>query len=145
METGKYTMWKLVDPFTLQRTEVKSIKDLPKDILGFVYLIEYEDGTKYIGKKNVFSLTKVKSLKSGKEREGTVGKTYRNTGKGFRQCFDIIKKETDWFTYCGSHKTKLSRKIKAKYILDFAYTKIQLTYLEAKYMFKYGYWKILHI
>lgn len=128
-------MWVLINTDGTT-SKVSSIQDLPEYSTGFVYLIEYKDGTKYIGKKNLYATIKMKSLPSGKQRANTVGKEYRNTGKGSRQSYDIIRKETDWLTYKGSHKEKL-KQISHKYILDFAYTKIQLTYLEAKFLFKH--------
>ena len=128
-------MWELLSPNNTTLT-VDNISQLPKDVTGFVYLIVYKDGTKYIGKKNLYSTIKVKSLDSGKQRPNTIGKKYRNTGKGSRQSYDIIRKETDWLKYKGSHKERL-KPIDKKYILDFAYTKLQLTYLEAKLLFKH--------
>ena len=116
--------------------EITSIDQLPVNAIGFVYLIEYRDGTKYIGKKNLYSIVKILSLKSGKQRDNIIGKTFKNTGKGFRQCYDIIRKETNWLKYRGSHKDN-TKVISKKYILDFAYTKIQLTYLETKMLFMY--------
>lgn len=128
-------MWLLLYPDNSTK-EVTTIDELPKDVTGFVYLIVYKDGTKYIGKKNLYSTVKIKSLASGKQRPNVIGKEYRNTGKGFRQSYDIVRKETDWLKYKGSHKERL-KPIDKKYILDFAYTKLQLTYLEAKLLFKH--------
>ena len=128
-------MWLLLHPDNSTK-EVTTINELPKDVIGFVYLIVYKDGTKYIGKKNLYSIIKIKSLTSGKQRANVIGKEYRNTGKGSRQSYDIVKKETDWLKYKGSHKERL-KLIDKKYILDFAYTKLQLTYLEAKLLFKH--------
>ena len=128
-------MWELLSPNNTTLT-VDNISQLPKDVTGFVYLIVYKDGTKYIGKKNLYSTVKIKSLASGKQRPNVIGKEYRNTGKGFRQSYDVVRKETDWLKYKGSHKERL-KPIDKKYILDFAYTKLQLTYLEAKLLFKH--------
>ena len=83
--------------------EITSIEQMPKGAIGFVYMIEYTDGKFYIGKKNLYSTQTVKALKSGKRREGTVDVVYKNTGKGYRQAFDVVKKESDWLTYQGSH------------------------------------------
>jgi hypothetical protein len=39
------------------------VKELPKEIVGFVYKIYYTDGTQYIGKKLVRSERRAKPLK----------------------------------------------------------------------------------
>lgn len=115
--------------------EIHSIEQFDKSIIGFVYLIEFTDGTKYIGKKNLYSIRSRKALKSGKPRKNTIRQEHRNTGKGKRQTYDILKLESDWLTYQGSSKECLEREVDKKYILEFAKSKIQLTYLEAKYLF----------
>ena len=61
-------MWLLLYPDNSTK-EVTTIDELPKDVTGFVYLIVYKDGTKYIGKKNLYSIVKILSLKSGKQRD----------------------------------------------------------------------------
>ena len=123
-------MW-LID-YGVDQKEITSIEQIPEDVIGFVYLIEFTDGTKYIGKKNVRYTKKLKALKSGKPRAKACGIVYKNTGKGFRQKYDIIYEETDWKTYQGSHKECKNKTISKKYILDFAKTPLELTYLEAK-------------
>jgi len=114
--------------------EVNSIDDMPKGTYGFIYRITFMDGMKYIGKKNIYSVRTKTALKNGKVREGAE-RIYKNTGKGFRQAFDIVKAESDWKSYCGSHKECKIRKPKIREILHYAFNKLQLTYLEAKYLF----------
>lgn len=116
---------------------VTTINDVPNTAIGFVYLVHFTDGSKYIGKKNLYSIRKIKALTSGKQRKDVIEKKYRNTGKGYRQEFDIIKKESDWLKYQGSHKDCKTKTVDKKYILCFAYSKLQLTYLEAKMLFIY--------
>ena len=111
-------MW-LID-YGVDQKEITSIEQIPEDVIGFVYLIEFTDGTKYIGKKNVRYTRKLKALKSGKPRAKACGIVYKNTGKGFRQRYDIICEETDWKTYQGSHKECKNKTVSKKYILDFA-------------------------
>lgn len=115
--------------------KITSIEQMPEGAIGFVYMIEYTDGKFYIGKKNLYSTQTVKALKSGKHREGTVDVVYKNTGKGYRQAFDVVKKESDWLTYQGSHEECKTRTVKKKYILQYAFSKLELTYLEAKELF----------
>lgn len=115
--------------------EITSISQIPKNAIGFIYLIEFVDSMKYIGKKNLYSTKIIKSLKSGKARPNTINFIFKNTGKGFRQKYDVIKTESDWLTYQGSHIDCKNRIVKNKYILQYAYNKLELTYLEAKALF----------
>lgn len=114
---------------------VCSIKDMPKNVMGFVYLITYVDNSMYIGKKNLYSTRTVKARKDGKFRPNTLERIYRNTGKNFRQAYDLIKVESNWKTYLGSHKECQIRIPEQKEILQYAFTNLQLTYLEAKWLF----------
>lgn len=115
---------------------ITSVNQMPDDVFGFIYLITYVDGTQYIGKKNVFKFNNIKARKDGIAREGTVKQVLRNTGKGYRQAYDVVKSESDWRIYQGSHKECKIRKPSHKEILEFATHQKQLTYLEAKYLFK---------
>ena len=107
------------------------------DILGFVYLITFPDGMKYIGKKNLYTLQKLPGRKDGKLRLHRVGYEYKNTGKGKRQLYEIIRKETDWRTYSGSAEGYKDMIPVSREILALARSKRELTYLEAKYQFIY--------
>jgi hypothetical protein len=111
------------------------ITDFPENTIGFVYQIEYEDGTKYIGKKNLYSVKTLPILKNGKIRPNA--ERIFTIGTGERIYHDRIKKESDWQTYNGSHKLCKNKIPKEKLILAYAYNKYQLTYLEAKYLFIY--------
>ena len=115
---------------------VTDISQMPKNTIGFVYYIQYMDGMKYIGKKNIFATKTLKGLKSGKTRPNIIDRVYKNTGKGFRQAFDIIRVESNWKDYTGSHKEAKIRIPKYRTILQYAKTNLQLTYLEAKWLFK---------
>lgn len=117
--------------------EINSINDMPEGVIGFVYKIIFTDGSKYIGKKNLYTTKTVKSLKNDKLRPNTVNRIFKNTGKGFRQKFDIIKKESDWKTYQGSAKECKNKTVERKEILQYAYSHQELTYLETKMLFKY--------
>lgn len=114
---------------------VTSIEQMPDDVFGFVYLIVYVDGTRYIGKKNVFKYNNIKSRKDGVAREGTIRQIQKNSGKGYRVTYDVVKSESDWRTYQGSHKECKIRKPSHKEILEYANSQKKLTYLEAKYLF----------
>lgn len=124
-------MWYYLD------NEVKSIEDMPEGVIGFVYKLTFTDNTKYIGKKNLYTTRTVKALKNGKLRENTVDHLYRNTGKGFRQKFDVIKKESNWKIYQGSAIECKNKTVARKEIIQYAFSNQELTYLEAKMQFKY--------
>lgn len=110
---------------------------VPDGAIGFVYFIEFTDGSKYIGKKNLYSTKTMKALKSGKIRPNTICRRYKNTGKGNRQAYDIVRTDSDWRTYQGSAEACTDKVPEKKYILEFAYSQLELTYLEAKYLFTY--------
>lgn len=113
----------------------KEIKTLPSDIFGFIYLIEYSDGSKYIGKKQAISKQTLPALKDGKEREGAVRVGKNVLGK--RKYFDIITKESNWKLYVGSCKEAKHLKPIKKEILMFATDKINLTFNEVECLIKY--------
>tara|TARA_B110000902_G_C14012147_1_gene476898 strand:- start:117 stop:557 length:441 start_codon:yes stop_codon:yes gene_type:complete len=119
--------------WTYQSKEVTSISDLPEDVMGFVYVIEYEDGTYYFGQKNMFKSMTLNALKNGETREGAV-RVGKNKG-GKRVYFDLVTKESNWLTYEGSSEATKDLVITDKTILDVAYSKRSLTYLEAKRLF----------
>ena len=119
--------------------EITDINQIDNSAIGFVYLIEFTDGTKYIGKKNLYSFVNVKPNKKDEAPKGTeiIYDYYKNTGKGFRQKMFHVKKESNWKTYNGSSKFTKDKTIKVKYILGYANTQLELTYLEAEHLFKY--------
>ena len=116
-------MWYYLDK------QIKEISDLPKETFGFIYCTTHTPtGKKYIGKKSlIYNLKK----KLGKKEKALY------EGKGRPPTFKRVLKESDWKTYYGSHsfikdanKEDLERKI-----LQVAYNKKELTYLECKYQF----------
>ena len=98
----------------------KELKEIPEDIVGYVYLItNLTNNRKYIGKKN-FYFSKTKQVKGKKKR---------------------IKVESDWREYYGSNKT-LSEHVSLfgenkfiREIIHICYTKGEMTYYETKNIF----------
>ena len=111
------------------------ISSINSKAIGFTYVIEFIDGTKYVGKKNLYSKQKLKILKSGEKRKGHQCFIQKNTGNSNRDIYEIIKKESNWLQYKGSHIDCKNKKVLKKYIIDFATSKLELTYLEAKLQF----------
>ena len=109
--------------------EIKEIKDMPFSTIGFVYLLEYPDGKKYIGKKNLYLRVKLPILKSKLKRKGHL--SFLRIGR------ELVLKESNWLEYQGSHKEKKLQPSK-KYILHYARSNRQLTYLETKELFKHN-------
>jgi hypothetical protein len=114
-----------------QNELIQEISDLPENAFGFIYQTTHlPTGKRYIGKKSLmYNLKK----KLGK-KELTI---IRLEGKGRPPTFKRVLKESDWKTYYGSHAfikdandDDLERKI-----LQIAYNKKELTYLECKYQF----------
>ena len=112
---------------------VMELSYFPKDSIGFVYLLEYADGSMYIGKKNLYSTRTLPKLKT-KNRDNAVVIKKRKDGHLVE--YEIVTTESDWLDYEGS--TRKGTKVAKKYILGVATSKIQLTYLETKYLFKYN-------
>jgi hypothetical protein len=103
--------------------EISSLEDMPDGAVGFVYEVTYTvENKKYIGKKILEVKRKLPPLK-GKKRVRRV------------------TKESDWKAYYGSNEEikKLLSEGKEKEfkreILEFAFSKVQLTYLETRYQF----------
>lgn len=103
---------------------------------GFVYLITYSDGTKYIGKKDFFTIRRLPALKSGDIRPNST-RTYRNIN-GSRAYYDLVKCESNWRKYSGSSKLTADKTPVSKEILCIASSKRELTYLETKYLFTHN-------
>ncbi len=97
------------------------VKELPKEVVGFVYIIHYTDGTKYIGSKIVRSERRIKPLKG--MRKNAVRKK-------------IV--ESDWRSYKGSSKLTEGKTIKSKVILYLTTNKRTMTYIEARELFHTG-------
>jgi len=94
----------------------EEINELPEEVIGFVYVIYYEDGRKYIGKKLAKTIKTLPPLK-GKKRKRKK------------------EVETDWRTYEGSHNKEGLAPIKKKEILYLCTNKRTMTYLETKLLF----------
>ena len=112
--------------------EIEKIEDLPEGTFGFVYCTTHlPSDKKYIGKK---SLIYNQKKKLGKKEKALW------EGKGRPPIYKHIQKESDWKTYFGSHSyIKESPPFFLKReILEVAFNKKHLTYLECKYQFKLG-------
>ena len=124
-------MWYFLDK------QIDEISDLPEGAFGFIYQTTHiPTGKKYIGKKSLMYNRKKKLTK--KELLEYAGK------KGRTPTHIRVQKESDWKTYYGSHhfikemlKTGSENEF-AREILEIAYNKKQLTYLECKYQFTLG-------
>lgn len=110
--------------WTYRSKQRTSIEDFPKYTKGFIYIITFSDGCKYIGSKVLQHKKKLKPLKGKKKA---------------RYKF----KESDWLTYCGSSdivKEKLKSKkiyVTSRKILKLCKSDWELTYYETKYLFSY--------
>lgn len=113
--------------------QINSIEDLPEGTFGFVYRTRYIPTDQcYIGKKQlIYNLKK----KLGKKEKALW------EGKGRPPVYKRVEKESDWKTYYGSHaevKKLLKEGGEIKFIreiLELAFEKKRLTYLENKYLF----------
>jgi hypothetical protein len=99
---------------------VSALSDIPDNVIGFVYLITNRDtGKYYVGKKSLYGTRKLPPLK-GQRRKRTV------------------TKESNWLTYMSSNKDVQKWKNVDKSILEYAYSKKELTYLENKALYCLG-------
>lgn len=96
----------------------RTFTDVPEDTYGFIYMITYTDGTRYIGKKNFWREVRLKPRK-----------TDRANAKR------VVVRPTDWETYNGSSKLTKDKTIAKREILKLCRTKTDLTYHENYYLF----------
>ena len=114
----------MTDPTWLYKgLPVASIEGMPEGTYGFIYEVTHiSTGKKYLGKKVLYFNRTLPPLKGMKRKRKVV-------------------KESDWQTYYGSHE-KIKSLLKEnkqddfqREILEFAFNKKHLTYLETKYLF----------
>ena len=115
-----------------QEKHIQEINDLPEGAFGFIYqTIHTPTGKRYIGKKSlIYNLKK----KLGKKEK------LLWEGKGRPPVYKRVLKESDWKNYYGSHSfiKEANEKDLKREILEIAYHKKELTYLECKYQFTLG-------
>ena len=114
----------------------ESYEQFPEGTYGYVYQTTHlPTGKKYVGKKALIYNIK---RKLGKKELAL------HEGKGRPPKFKIVQKESDWKTYYGSHpliKEEIKNGNQADFeriILQLAYSKKELTYLENKALFSLG-------
>lgn len=142
----------------------KPIKSLPDNCFGFVYMITYTNGQKYIGKKQTIQIVTQPANKTGKKPNGFIEefnrivyrdpktgkvaeskakiKTLKSKGvKGKVETYYRIRKESNWRAYTGSSELTKGLTIAKKQIIAYSSNKRTLSYLEVYYQIKYG---VLH-
>lgn len=115
--------------------EITDISQFPSDTFGFIYEVITPEGKKYVGKKVLYHNQKKKLTKVELSEQ---------TGRGRRKTFKIVQKESDWKKYYGSNKHLQNQISKGevtleslgKQIIQIAFNKKHLTYLETKYLFQ---------
>ena len=112
----------------------KPLETIPKGFYGFIYELELDDGTKYIGKKSFYENKTLPALKNGKQRPNS--KRIGKNKNGKRIYYDIVSKESNWKDYYGSSKLVDKNKVVKRTILELCETKRYLTYAEVKWQFK---------
>lgn len=114
--------------------EVKSIKDMPEGVHGIIYQLEFSNGKRYIGRKNIYSVRKRNFGK--KELEKIKDKR--------KKTYEMVKKESNWKTYASSNKAIKELlesgdiELKSKEILHYTFNEKHTTYLETQALFCYG-------
>lgn len=100
---------------------------------GIVYLIEYENGKKYIGKKNLYTVKNQIARKDGKPRANHY-RFYNKNYKGKRTRYEETRSLSNWKTYNGSSKLTKGFKIASKTIIKVCELEIDLTFHETYYL-----------
>ena len=113
-----------------------SLEDFGENVIGFVYLIEFTDGKKYIGKKELYCERWMPRRTLGRPKDSIKIKVVMNK-KGERYLSDLRRKESNWKRYKGSSAESAVRTPKVRYVIAKARDGRELTYLEAKMLFKY--------
>lgn len=121
-------------PWLYNNKEIISTDQMPIGTFGYIYKIfNLQTKEYYIGKKVIIFNTK---RKIGKREKALI------EGKGRRPGFERVKKESDWKTYFSSSEIiKEDVKINGsdhytREIIQFAFSKKQLSYLEVKLQFQ---------
>ena len=114
--------------------EITNIKQLPEGAVGFIYILTFSDGKRYIGRKSLYSV-----------RKKPLGKKALAQIKDKRlKKYEIIKKESDWNKYYSSNKTIKEKMksgeldIESREIIKVCFTEKQMTYFETQALFCYG-------
>lgn len=103
--------------------EVHSHDDLKPECTDFVYLITYKSGKKYIGKKSVRSMRRLKPTKE----QLKIRKNYKR----------VEMKNLPFVNYGGSSKEVEGQEIETKEILYQCSTKKAATYIETALLFEH--------
>lgn len=103
------------------------------EYIGFIYEIVYDDDTRYVGKKNFWSINELTVLKTEKPRDGHIEFVGRRKG-GKNVKMERVRKETSWRTYTGSSAYTNGKKIAKREILQLCETKIDMTYWETHHL-----------
>ena len=122
--------------WTYDDKPITDISQLPASATGFIYMLVYSTDCAYIGQKSLYSYTTLPALKNGTQRPNSIRIAHNKNGK--RVYFDKVQKESNWKTYTSSSKDiPPEAVITERRILELAYSKRELTYLETKLLFQY--------
>jgi len=132
--------------------------DFTSDVEGFVYCITYTNGQQYIGQRGLYSTNTIPAKKSGILRDGAErlnrdilrfpdGKIAaskkdrakaRKLGiKAKREPYDRIRTPRSFARYEGSTDNSKGLIVAKKEIIELCTSKIDLTYCEVKWMFRF--------
>jgi hypothetical protein len=119
---------------------IGSIEQMPENMFGFVYEVTYiPTNEKYLGKKVLYF---ERNKRLGKKALETLRLERKSKGlRGKTPSKQKTTTESDWLNYLGSHNRIKQLILEgksnqfSKKILEFAFDKKHLTYLETKYQF----------
>ena len=102
-----------------QNKEITDMDGVPEGAYGFIYILTDVSGYFYLGKKNLYSTITKKPLKGTKKKR-------------------VVTTISKWLEYCSSNKYFKQLEpweIVDRTIIDFAYTKKHLSFLETEALF----------
>lgn len=115
----------------------KYTHNIEPNIYGFVYGLQYSDDTFYIGKKNFYKYVDKPITFNTKFRKNVVGTPFNKRIKGKLVLHETVQTETNWLKYTGSHSFEEPKYLLKRKIVDIAFSKLHLTFLENFYLSKY--------
>ena len=102
-----------------QNNSITGMDGVPEGAVGFIYILKDVAGFFYLGKKNLYSTVTKAALKGTKRKRK-------------------VTTESKWLQYCSSNKYFKQLEpweIVERTIIDFAYTKKHLSFLETEALF----------
>ena len=121
-----------------QNRKITCLEDLKALIdfepFGFVYVVNFADGRRYLGKKDFFSIQTLPALQGEKKRSGHLCFVRKRKDHKLIVC-EKVKLQSNWLDYQGSASECRALQAVRKDILLLCQSRRQLTYEETRFLF----------